>query len=203
MSQDERAPRRARVGEDDRASRRALLGAAGAALAAAGGVALAGCGSTGTGKRAVKQLPPAVRRRDIGILLGALELERRTVTAYVAGIPLLGHHHAKAAQRFLSEELEHTGELIALIKAAGGKAPSRANSYALGHPRDEAEVLALLHSLERMQIATYLHAIPRLAPGPVRAAVASILTVDSQHVSMLRVVQDMVPVPAAFVSGDE
>ncbi|MGH2857255.1 MAG: ferritin-like domain-containing protein, partial [Solirubrobacteraceae bacterium] len=174
-----------------------------AGLAAAAGVAVAGCGSTGTGKHAVTQLPSALRHRDVSILLGALELERRTVTAYVACIPLLSRPHRKAAEQYLTEELEHTGELISLIKAAGGMAPARANSYQLGHPSDAAGALALLHSLERLQIATYLRAIPRLAPGPVRAAVASILTVDSQHVSLLRVAQGMTPVPAAFVSASE
>jgi hypothetical protein len=149
------------------------------------------------------ELPPTVSRQDIEILTEALELERRTVAAYIAGIPLLPRAPAHAARQFLSEELEHTGELISLIKTSGGHAPPRANSYQLGRPPDAAGVLKLLHTLETMQIATYLQAIPRLSPGPTRAAAATILTVDSQHVTMLRLTQGQAAVPSAFVTGSE
>lgn len=185
------------------ASRRALLSGAGTALAGVGAIALGGCGRAATGRKAVKQLPKALMESDVRILSRALALERRTVTAYVAGIPLLPHSQAKAARQFLNEELEHTGELISLITAAGAKPPPRADSYQLGHPSDAAAVLALLHSLETLQITNYLQSIPRLSPGPVRAAVASILTVDAQHVTMVRLAQGQTPVPSAFVSGAE
>jgi Ferritin-like domain len=185
------------------ASRRALLSGAGAALTGAGALALGGCGRAATGRKAVKGLPRPLIESDVGILGQALELERRTVAAYVAGIPLLSHPQAKAARQFLNEELQHTGELISLITAAGAKPAPRANSYELGHPRDAAGVLALLHSLEALQVKAYLQSIPRLAPGPVRAAVASILTVDSQHIAMLRLAQGQTPVPSAFVTGSE
>ena len=185
------------------ASRRALLSGAGTALAGVGAIALGGCGRTAAGRKAVKQLPEALMESDVRILSRALALERRTVTAYVAGIPLLPHPQAKAARQFLNEELEHTGELISLITAAGAKPPPRADSYQLGHPGDAAAVLALLHSLETLQITNYLQSIPRLSPGPVRAAVASILTVDAQHVTMVRLLQGQTPVPSAFVSGAE
>jgi Ferritin-like domain len=185
------------------ASRRALLSGAGTALAGVGAIALGGCGRAATGRKAVKQLPEALMESDVRILSRALALERRTVTAYVAGIPLLPHPQAKAARQFLNEELEHTGELISLITATGAKPPPRADSYQLGHPGDATAVLALLHSLETLQITNYLQSIPRLSPGPVRAAVASILTVDAQHVTMVRLAQGQTPVPSAFVSGAE
>jgi hypothetical protein len=35
----------------------------------------------------------------------------------------------------------------------------------------------------------------------VRAAVSSILTVDSQHLAVVRVMQGQVPVPGPFVTG--
>ncbi len=188
------------VSPDGRASRRALLSGAGAALAG-GTLAVAGCGSTDTGKQAVKKTSAPVRRQDIAILNQALALERRTVAAYIAGIPLLTKSERKAARQFLNEELQHTGELISLIKAAGSKAPPRADSYVLGHPTDGPGALALLHSLEGLQITSYLDWIPRLSPGPVRAAVSSILTVDAQHLAMVRVMQGQVPVPGPFVTG--
>jgi hypothetical protein len=162
---------------------------------------VAGCGSADTGRQAVKKTSAPVRSQDIAILNQALALERRTVAAYIAGMPLLTQSERKAARQFLNEELEHTGELISLIKAAGGKAPPRADSYVLGHPTDGPGVLRLLHSLEGLQISGYLDWIPRLSPGPVRAAVSSILTVDSQHLAVVRVMQGQVPVPGPFVTG--
>ncbi len=192
------------VSEDDGASRRALLSGAGAALVSVGAVALAGCGSANhTAEPAVQSAAPPVQRGDLRILTGLLDLERRTVAAYTAGLPLLSRADAKLAKQFLYEELQHTGELLSLIKAAGGSDPPRDASYDLGHPTDDRQVLALLHELERSQIAAYLDAIPRLKPGPVRAAAATILTSDAQHIAMLRLAQGMVPVPSALVNGSE
>jgi hypothetical protein len=189
------------VSEGGRASRRALLTGTGTALAG-GALALAGCGSVDTGKKAVKKTSAPVRRQDIEILGRALELERRTVAAYIACIPLLTRPERKPFREFLNEELQHTGELASLIKAAGSKAPPRADSYPLGHPpTDGPGALAVLHSLEALQISSYLGWIPRLSPGPVRAAVASILTVDAQHLAMVRVAQGQDPVPGPFVTG--
>lgn len=189
------------VGDGGRASsRRALLTGTGTALAG-GALALAGCGSVATGKKAVKQSAGPVRQDDIEILGRALELERRTVNAYIACIPLLTRPQRKAARAFLNEELQHTGELTSLIKAAGGKAAPRADSYPIGHATDGPSAFALLHSLEALQISSYLKWIPRLEPGPVRAAVASILTVDAQHLAMVRLAQGQDPVPGPFVTG--
>ncbi len=187
------------------ASRRALLSGAGTAVAGVGAMVIVGCGRPAkTGHKAAAELSPDVKRRDVRILGHALELERRTVAAYVAGIPLLGHDQAKTAKQFLNEELQHTGELIALITATGAKASERAASYDLGRPpRDAAAVLSLLHSLEALQIASYLRWLPELSPAPVRAAVATILAADAQHIAMLRLTQGMTPAPSAFVTGSE
>jgi hypothetical protein len=188
------------VTQSGRASRRALLTGTGTALAG-GALALAGCGSVATGKKAVKTTSEPVRHHDIEILGHALELERRTVAAYIACIPLLTRPQRKAARQFLNEELQHTGELASLIKAAGGKAAPRADSYPIGRATDGPSAFAVLHSLEALQISSYLKWIPQLSPGPVRAAVASVLTVDAQHLAMVRVMQGQNPVPGPFVTG--
>jgi hypothetical protein len=192
------------VNPEQGSSRRSLLSGAAAVLAGAGAEALAGCGRAGrTGHEAVRHLPPAVAQRDVAILGRALELERRTVAAYTACIPLLPHPQAQAAEQFLNEELQHTGELIALILATGAKPAPRAASYDIGHPSDDAEMLTLLHSLEALQISFYVQWIPHLSPAPARAAVATILNVDAQHVAVLRIAQGKVPAPSAFVTGAE
>jgi Ferritin-like domain len=192
------------VSEDDAASRRALLSSAGATLAGVAALTLAGCGRQAkAGHEAVKKAKPPIQQADIDILGGLLRLERRTVAAYTAGGPLLTRPDALMARQFLDEELQHTGELLSLITAAGGIGAPRPASFDLGHPTSDAEVLALLHSLERAQIVAYLAAIPRLSPGPVRAAVASILANDAQHLAVLRLTQGLNPAPSAFVSGAE
>jgi len=192
------------VSDDEGCARRKLLSGVGAALVGFGAVGLAGCGTSGaTGQTAAKKVSPPVEHTDVEILDGLLALERRTVAAYTAGMPLLRRADAKMAKQFLYQEFQHTGELLGLIKSAGGEDPPRPESYDLGHPRDDQEVLALLHSLERAQIAAYLHAIPRLKPGPVRAAAASILASDAQHIAILRLTQGLTPAPSALVTAAE
>ena len=194
------------VSDDERCARRALLRGAGAMLAGAGTLGLAACGSSQKGKSgatAIGKLAQPVERADLEILGALLDLERRTVAAYTAGMPLLPKPEAKTARQFLFEELQHTGELLALINAAGGEDPPRAESYDLVHPRDDKQVLALLHALERAQIGAYLHAIPRLKPAPVRAAAATILASDAQHIAILRLTEGLVPAPSPFVTAAE
>ncbi len=193
------------VSEDGGASRRALLRGAGATLISAGALGLAGCGRKAPiGPKAVKQANQPAQTSDIAILTGLLALERRTVAAYTAGIPLLSAADAKTAKQFLGQELEHTGELLSLIKAAGGgKGPARPASYDLGRPAGEGQVLELLHGLERQQVAAYLDAITRLQPGPVRAAASTILASDAQHVAIIRAALGLDAVPSPFVTGNE
>ena len=101
----------------------------------------------------------------------------------------------------MSEEVQHTGKLITLIRQAGGTAPSRANSYDIGpRPRGQAQTLRLLAGFEQLQISFYLKTMPRFEQGSTRAAVASIFANDAQHLSLLRLVQDETPVPSAFVA---
>lgn len=189
---------------EPRASRRALLAGARVTLAAGGVAALAGCGrQRKAGRKSLKPDALPIRQADIEILGQLLALERRTIAGYTAGIPLLDRAQAKAAKQFLNQELLHAGELLGLIKAAGGKLPVRAASYDLGGRRGAADVLGLLHGLERAQIGAYLEAIPRLAPGPVRAAAATILANDAQHIAILRLLQGSAPVPSAFVTASE
>jgi hypothetical protein len=185
------------------ASRRALLSGAGATVV--GALALAGCGRNApTGSKAVKNAQQPVQRSDLAILEGLLALERWTVAAYTAGIPLLTRRDARTAKQFLNEELEHTGELLSLIKAAGGgKGPMRPSSYRLGKPTNDREVLELLHGLERAQITAYLDAIPKLSPGPVRAAASSILANDAQHIAIIRAGLGLPAAPSPFVTGAE
>jgi Ferritin-like domain len=177
-----------------------VLAGAGALLGGGAVASLAGCG---TSAPKVRNLPPRAKQGDVELLNRALALERYTVAAYTAGIPLLGRRSGKLAQSFLNDELAHAGKLLGLLDQVGGMPIPRADSYDLGHPRNAAEVLALLLRLERRQLTLYLDLIPRLTPGRVRAAVASIFGSDAQHVSLLRVQLGAPPAPSPFVTGRE
>jgi Ferritin-like domain len=186
----------------DGRSRRALLGGA---VAAAGTVVLAGCGGS-SGSAATDSTtgtsPSAdASPRDVELLTGALELERRTVAAYVASIPLLDTTTAKAATMWMSAEIQHTGALIGLIFQAGAKAGPRANSYDIGPlPSSQDQALARLASFEQLQISYYLRIISRLQLATARATVSSILSDDAQHIALLRLAQGKPAVPSAFVT---
>ena len=180
-------------------TRRALLSASGAAAAAV----LAGCGSS-SHQFKVREIPLAARGSDIEILNRLLEIEYRAITAYTAGIPLVSGDIQDAAKLFLTQEISHAGELSGLIRKAGTKATKQKADYDIGpRPRTPADVLALWHEWERVQISAYLNELPNLAPGPVRAAVASIVANDAQHVAVLRSALGLDPLAVAFVSGND
>jgi hypothetical protein len=176
-----------------------MLGISLGSAATAAAAALSGCGGT----RHRLKLGDRSLDSDAQLLNSLLRLERRAIAAYTAGAPLLSGRDGRAATAFLRQELAHAGLLLALIKHAGGTAPARLASYDLGHPRNRGDVLALLHQVERAQLVAYVDAVPRLSPGYVRASVATILADDAQHVSVLRTLLGMNPVPAAFVTGGE
>jgi hypothetical protein len=162
--------------------------------------ALAGCGGKHKTHRPITDL---VADRDVTRLNGLLELERRAIAAYTAGIPLLEGADKRAATLFLRQELAHAGMLLALIRHSGGVAAPRAPSYPLGRPRGRDGILQLLHDVERAEVAGYLDAIPRLSPGHLRSSAASILADDAQHVSVLRSALGLSATPGAFVTGAE
>lgn len=192
------------TGDDGAAghTRRALLRTSTGGVAAGALVALAGCGK-GSRRPDVHRIPPSARDTDVMIINGLLDACERTIAAYTATVPLFtGHVHA-AMKQFLDQDLEHAGELYRLIKQAGGEANKPQPSYDLGQPRGRKDLLRLLHGLEAEMVSRYLAAIPQLAPGSVRAAIASILANDAQHVVVLRLALHLEPLPTAFVTGAE
>ena len=142
-------------------------------------------------------------RADVQLLNHLLDIEHLGIAAYTAGTPLLDPDLAKSASLFLNDELAHAGQLIGLVKAAGGKPNKPAASYELGHPHTAEEVLALLHEVERLQIAAYLNALPQLTLGKLRQQVVAILANDAQHIAVVRAGLGQPAVPSAFVTGRE
>ncbi|MEA2198243.1 MAG: hypothetical protein QOJ25_2294 [Solirubrobacteraceae bacterium] len=187
------------------ASRRAFLRLSGASLAGGSGALLTACGGGSGAKRKLVagSEPAAVRRADISIMNGVLDLEHTAIAAYTAGIPLLTGRARAAATRFLRQELSHASKLHDTIKGAGGKPHLAKASYDLGSPDSETDVLDMLRALEKSLLSAYLAAIPELMPGWLRAVAAGILANEAQHISVLRSVQGQRPVPSAFVTASE
>jgi hypothetical protein len=184
-------------------SRRGLITAA---ATAAAGALVAGCGSTAAAAShpAIATRAPRgadARRADVRILTSALAMERQTIAAYAACIPLLPGSEARWARSFVVEEIQQAGALAKLIALAGATAVGENGEPAIGHPRDGAEATALLARLESEHITRYLGWIPRLSAGTLRAGVASILASDAQHVTALRRALGRPALGSAFVLG--
>ncbi len=181
-------------------SRRTLLSAAGALAVGGLGSALAACGSS---SHAATQAPPAATPLpgDVEHLNRALDFEYLVAAAYTAATPLLHGRDRATAKRFLGQELAHVSRLIDLIKHGGGKAHDPQPSYDLGHPRDAAGLLALLHSVESYAFAGALDLLPRLLSGKARHDLTAIIADDAQHVTVLRRSMGRDPLPVPFPDG--
>jgi hypothetical protein len=180
-------------------SRRSIvLLAAGSAAAALGG-----CSTKPTPSNVPLSRHTQGAAADVELLTGLLGLEHYAIAAYAAGLPLLPRGNSRVAKQFLGHELAHVAELEGLIQQAGRKPPKPPAFYDLGQPRDEREVLELLHAAEHAQLRGYLDAIPRLSPPRLRAAVAAIVGNEAQHTAVLRSLLGLAPVPAALVTGTE
>jgi hypothetical protein len=177
-----------------------LLGASGAAGVA---VALSGCGRAFPAAPHVSKLPPNLKAVDAAIFNGLIDAEYVVAAAYTAGIPLLSDHNLRAAKHFLVQEVAHITQLSNLVTVAHGAPHGPRPSYDLGRPRSEMQVLELIHRAEQATIRAYLDAIPKLTPGAARAAAASILANEAQHVSVIRRNLGLDPVPDALVTAVE
>jgi bacterioferritin (cytochrome b1) len=183
---------------DDAASRRTLLTVAAAAGVAAG---IAACGSGRSSKTRSGAQPSPAHEVDIQLLNGALDLEYRAIALYTAAVPLLTGRSHTAAKLFLEQELAHASTLMGYIALAGGKPHRQRSSYDFGHPRGSRALFALSAKLEQAQVANYLNAITQLSLPRMRAAVASILANDAQHLSVAELTLGHNPIPSAFVTG--
>lgn len=189
-------------------TRRDLLRLAGLGATAAGALVFAGCGDEDESALGVPD-PKATPQRDRAILNGALSLENTAVAAYTVGLPLLRGAARRHAARFLDHEREHAVALAGLVRRMGGEPnPVRAaEEYRAAFPRlrGEADFLRFATDLENVGISAYAEGIPKLKDGRLRQTVASILSDEAQHVTVLLGARsDGDPesaVPQPFVTG--
>ena len=181
-------------------TRRELLkaGAGGlAALAGAGG----GLSACGGGQSRRRHGPSGPGEDDVDLLNSVLSAEQRAIAAYTAVTPLLAGEAHQAAGRFLEQDLAHAGELRALIKRAGGHPREPEASYSFGPTGDPHAVLGLLHRLEQAQIAAYQAAMPVVSTRLLRAALASMMANDAQHIVVLRAGLGLPALSGAFLTA--
>ena len=178
-------------------TRRNLVALAGGGAAA---LALEACGSSRS-KTRTSTTPKTPPGPDVPILNHALDLEHMAITAYTAAAPLLPKPARLAAQRFLAQEISHSGEIAGLVHQAGGKPVKPRPHYDLGSPASADEVLALLYQIEQIQLTSYLQSIQLLSTSSTRAAVAAILANEAQHASVLALELGRNPVPSAFAGS--
>jgi hypothetical protein len=186
-------------------TRRRLLSSAAAGAAALWTVSLAGCGSAARARRRTPQItapapPPATP--EVAALNAALAAEQQAIAFYTAVTPLLSGSAQRAASRFLAQDLEHAGELRALVALAGGIAhnPPANPQLGLGSAPGRDAILASLRDLEQAQIDAYLRAIPVVKAGYRRQSVAAMLANDAQHVAILRAEAGQPVLAGAFLT---
>jgi rubrerythrin len=179
----------------DGVSRRLLLQGAGAAAAAS----IAACGKddqTTTQSGGIEGT-----ESDVGTLRGALAIELTAITTYEHGLPLVGGARRSACEVFLAQEQEHADALTKAITQLGGNAT--AEIIPLDYRRLSApRFLDLATRVADTAIGVYLDAVPRLSSGDLRATVATILTAEAEHLSVLLGFLGRPQAPNALVSGD-
>ena len=148
-------------------------------------------------------LPENLKAVDAAIFNRLIDAEYLVAATYIAGIPLLSDHNLRAAKHFLIQEVAHIAQLSNLVTVAHATPNGPRASYDLGHPRNQTQVMELIHRAEQATVRAYLDAIPQLTPGAARAAAASILANEAQHVSVLRRNLGLDPVPSAVVTATE
>jgi ferritin-like protein len=179
----------------DGVSRRLLLRGAGAAAAGS----IAACGKddqTTTQSGGIEGT-----ESDVGTLRGALAIELTAITAYERGLPLLAGARRRASELFLAQEQEHADALTKAITQLGGNATAEIiplDYRRLSGPR----FLDLATRVADAGIGVYLDAVPRLSSGDLRATVATMLTDEAEHLSVLLGFLGRPQAPNALVSGD-
>lgn len=173
-------------------SRSALLGA-GSALALVGMPLM-----TRLVAAAEKDADPA----DLDTLNTAIELERAGIKAYVdaAGTGLLSPAIIETATGFIADHTAHRDALIAAVISGGGTPTTR--TFAIEYPplHSQADILEFALVVEKKAASTYLSVIPDLKNRDLAQVAASILGVETTHVSVLSNALGKRVFPSHFVS---
>jgi rubrerythrin len=183
----------------DPLSRRRFFQTSGVGVVGGSAALLSACGNDGK----TTTTPGADERDkvDVEILNGALDLELMAVAAYKTGAGQLKGDVLQVVKGFLEQEQEHADALAQAIRDADGTPNKAKSSYDFPKFASQDGVLKFAIALENTAVAAYIDALPKLTKSDLRATAASILTVEAEHISVLRGALGLAPVPDAFVTG--
>ena len=124
---------------------------------------------------------------DIELLNRALEDENAGIKAYedAATLNLLSPAVLTMVKGFVSDHRAHAAALTAAVKAAGGKPSTTTPKLQYPSLRSQADIIAFAEKLELGAASLYVSEIGRLSNPQFSKLLASILGVETTHVSML------------------
>ncbi len=166
-------------------------------------------GSTSLTAITVAALLPAFARAaaaaspdDMGILNAALELERAAVKAYddAAATKLLTAPVLAVALQFRADHALHASALEQAVHASGVSVSSATAKIEYPTLASQHDIIAFALTLEKKAAGTYLSVVPDLKDRDLAGVAASILGVETTHVSVLaNALGNDRPYPSAFV----
>jgi rubrerythrin len=122
---------------------------------------------------------------DIDSLNSAIALERAGIKAYADAAHLLTPPVAAIAARFVADHTAHRDALIGAVRSAGAVPSDAVAPIATPPLATERDALAFALTVEEKAASTYLSVIPDLKNRALAGVAASILGVETTHVSVL------------------
>jgi rubrerythrin len=122
---------------------------------------------------------------DLDTLNSAIALERAGIKAYADAAHLLSPPVAALAARFVADHTAHRDALIGAVRAAGAQPTDGIAPIATPPLANEHDALAFALVVEEKAASTYLSVIPDLKNRDLAGVAASILGVETTHVSTL------------------
>lgn len=171
-------------------------------------------GAAAGGSRLQAQSTPAPANPDISILNYALTLEHLEATFYTQSLQAFGARDFSSAvfasvlgsgtvngvltnlARIRDHEVAHVEALQTTIRSLGGT-PVEACTYNFPY-RTPDEFLQVAQVLEETGVQAYDGALAMLQSAALKAAGASIATVEARHAAYLNLVNSSIPFPKAF-----
>jgi rubrerythrin len=138
---------------------------------------------------------------DVNVLNSALDLEHQAVAAYGLALKVLEGENREYARAALAQEREHVKALTRAIKDLKGTPNAERRDYGFPSLRTEGEVLRFAQQLENTAIAAYIDALPKLNDPELRAAGASIVANEAQHLALINGALGERSAPEPFVTG--
>jgi bacterioferritin (cytochrome b1) len=152
-------------------------------------VLVSGCGGSSAAKEAGDLYGQANEERtaDSAMLSAALEIELSLAALYAAiEQRVVAAPRALAlVRRIVAQEHAHADSLHKAIRGLGG-VPTALPAKPVGAPRNVGDALGLAFREENRAIAFYVDALPKLsADNRLRAPLASIMTNEAEHLTLL------------------